>query len=32
MGPLTKDDFLENKINVVKKWAENGDFGRNARD
>jgi len=32
MGPITKDDFLENKINVVKKWAENGDFGRNARD
>jgi hypothetical protein len=29
MGPLTKDDFLENKINVVKKWVENGDFGQN---
>ena len=32
MGPVTKDEFLENKINLVKKWVVNGDFGRNARD
>jgi hypothetical protein len=31
MGPVTKDEFLENKINLVKKWAVNGDFGRNVR-
>jgi len=32
MGPITKDEFVENKINLVKKWAVNGDFGRNVED